>query len=130
MAYGWAVAFGTLHSILTALAAWMLFFVTTFHWENQTMAEAASDDWLSVLAVAWFACAFVVFAGVMTARLWLVVPAVAAGAIIGVFALRYALVEWSDHGDTELVAFALGVGAAGFLAVLLTAKAARKPIGA
>ena len=127
MAYGWAVAFGTLYSILTALASWVLFFTTTFHWENQSVAEAASDDWLTPLAVVWFVGALVVFAGVMTARLWLVAPAVTVGVLVGMLALRYALVDWSDHGDGELIAFAVGVGLAGVLAVILTAKAAREP---
>jgi len=76
-----------------------------------------------------FLSALVAFAGVMTARAWLVGPAFALQAVIAVPVLRYVLIHWSDHGDTELIAYALAFEVTGLLAALLTARAAREPIG-
>jgi len=127
VAYGYAVAFGTLYSLLTALASWLLFFVVTFRWENQSPADARGDDWLAPLAVVMFVSAVVVFVGVMTVRVWLVAPAFALGAVVLVPALRYALVDWSDHADGQLIGAALGIGVCGLLAAVLTARAGREP---
>jgi len=125
MAYGYAVAFGTLYSILMALAAVSLFILATVPWENRT--GGGGDDWLVLVAIAMFVSALLVFAGVMTARVWLVAPAYLVGAVVSLPALRYALADWSDHADGQLIGAALGIGACGLLAAVLTARAAREP---
>jgi hypothetical protein len=128
MAYGWAVAFGTLYAIVSAFTSFVVLVMTGGQWENQSAAEAGSDDWLRALSVVWLVAAFAVFGGVMTGRLWLVATGVAVSGIIGLLALRKALGDWSDHGDGQVTAFAVGVGAAGLLAVALTARASREPV--
>jgi hypothetical protein len=122
VAYGYAVVFGTLYSLLTALASWILFFVVTFRWENQSPAEAGGDDWLAPLAVVWVLSALVVFAGVLTGRILLVAPGFVIGAVAAVPALRYALVDWSDHADGQLIGAAFVIGLCGVLATVLTAR--------
>jgi hypothetical protein len=65
----------------------------------------------------------------MTARVWLVCTGLAVGVVPGALALRYALENWSDHGDGELLAFAVGLAATGLAAAFLTARAGRELAG-
>jgi hypothetical protein len=129
VAYGYAVALGTLYSIVLAFAAWTLLILATVPWENQTPAEAHGDDWLIPLAVGLFLSAVVAFAGVMKARTRLVAPAFALQVVIAVPVLRFVLREWSDHGDGQLLVYTLAFEMTGSLAVVLTARAAREPVG-
>ena len=129
MAYGWGVAFGTLYSILIALSSWMVWFLAVYS-ENVTPEEEASNDWLVFAAKAMFVAAVAFWIGVMTVRLWLVVPAFLVSGMVSVAAVWYAIVEASDHGDGELIALTFGCGLAGSLAVVLVAIAAREPVDA
>ena len=127
MAYGWAVAFATLYALLTGLASWGVYFLGAYS-ENMSPAEARSNDWLMVAAVAMFVAACVFFAGVvLRVRLWLVVPAFLVSGVAGVAAVWYALVEASDQSDVDVIAFAVGCGLVGALAVVLSTVAARRP---
>ena len=127
MASDWAAAFGSFYSLLMALASSGVFILGVYSGENASPEEARSNDWLVYVAIAMFVGAFVLFIGVMTVHLWLVVPAFLVSGVAGVAAVWYALVEVSDHGDGKLIAFALGCGLAGALAVALSAVAARTP---
>jgi hypothetical protein len=127
MPYGLAVAFGTLYSLLIALASCGTYVIALWS-DNVTPEEAASNVWLLFVAAVMFVGAAVFFMGVMTRRLWLVIPAFLASGAAGITAVWYALVEVSDHGDGEVIAFTLGCGLAGLLAVALTAWGARDPI--
>jgi hypothetical protein len=129
VAFGWAVAFGTLYSLLMALASWVVY-VIAFWSENVEPDVARSNDWLAFVAIAMCVGAVVFFIGVMTVRLWLVVPALLVSGGAGVAAVWYALVEVSDHGDGKLMAYALACGLASALAVALTAIAVREQVGA
>jgi hypothetical protein len=128
MAYGWAVAFGTLYSLLIALASWGAYILGVWS-ENVEPDVARSNDWLVLVAIAMLAGAVVLFVGVLTARLWLVAPAFLVSGGASFAAVRYALVEVSDHGDGKLLAYAVGCGLSGALAVALTAIATRAPNG-
>jgi O-antigen/teichoic acid export membrane protein len=111
-----------------AFAAWGLFILATGPWENQTVAEARGDDWLRPLAVVLILSALVAFAGVMTARAWLVAPAFAIQAVIAVPVLIYVRRHWSDHADGQLIVYSLAFEVTGLLAVLLTVRAGREPM--
>jgi hypothetical protein len=117
MAYGWAVLLGTLYSLLVALASWPVYIVAVW---------GENVDWLVYVAIAMFVAAVAFFIGVMTVRLWLLVPAFLVSGVAGASAVWYALVEVSDHGDGKLLAYAIGCGLAGALAVLLSAVAANE----
>jgi hypothetical protein len=125
VAYGWAVALGTLYSLLIAIASLPVYAVRVLS-ENVSPEEARSDDWLVLAALAMFIAAVAFFIGVMTVRLWLVVPAFLVSGVAGASAFWHALVEVSDHGDGKLLAYAIGCGLAGALAVALSAVAARE----
>ena len=119
----------TLYSILIALASFGVWILGVWS-DNISAQEAQKNDWLVFVGALMFGAAVVFFVGVMTGFMWLVLPAFLVSAVAGMTAVWYAITEESQHGDGELIAFTVGCGLAGVLALGFSVKATRLPASA
>jgi len=108
-----------LHAVLCAFAAFFMFFVATFPFENQTPEEAAADNWLVPVAAILLVFAVLIGGAVIARRSAAAVVATAAQFLIAAIVLTYALGK-SDASDGKLLLYALVVVVTAVAAVSAT----------
>jgi hypothetical protein len=120
---GWALVAAALHTTIIGVMAFLMWFVATFPWENQSPEDAAADDWLVGAAPLMVGLAIAFAVAILVLR---VPVAVAIGFVTAEFAvdavvLRYAL-DNSDHSDGRLLLVALAAAVTGLVAVIVVRR--------
>jgi hypothetical protein len=113
-----AVVLAAAFVIGSALAALLMVFAAWFPYENLSSEELQKDDWLAPAAPAVLGLAVATLIFVVKRKTIWAALSLAAQAVIGLLALRFALSELSDGSDTELIVFALSIGCVGLCAVI------------
>jgi hypothetical protein len=110
------------HVALVAAAAFLMSFSASFPFENQSPEEAASDDWLLVVAPLLIVLAVLAGGAAVARKANLVAVGLAAEFALGALVLTYALGE-SSHSDGRLVLGALAIVLSGTVAAIATRRA-------
>jgi hypothetical protein len=97
------------------ITAFLLYFLATFPFENQSPEEAANDDWLIGVAVGVVVVGLVPTFGIVFLRRW-AVAAYAAAVVAGGALLAWALTV-SEHSDGKLLLWGAGIELTGLAAV-------------
>jgi uncharacterized metal-binding protein len=114
-----ALSAGALHLGLCAVAAFLVFFVATFPFENQSTERAAADDWLIGAALIIVILAIAIVGAVIARRVVVAALASLAQLAAGSIVVAYALRE-SDHSDSRLTLYALAFAASAVAAIAAT----------
>ncbi|MGH3066456.1 MAG: hypothetical protein ACRDOF_09175 [Gaiellaceae bacterium] len=102
-------------------AAWLMWFVGAFRWENQTPEDDAANDRLVPVAGVLLVLAVGVLVAVIVRRWrWAAAGLIVEGAVVAIVFV-YALGE-STHSDHQLILYTAGVMALGYAAVALSAR--------
>jgi hypothetical protein len=104
---------------MCAVAAFLMFFVATFPFENQSTERAAADDWLIGAAPIIVALAIAIVGAVIARRVAVAAFASLAQLALGAIVVAYALHE-SDHSDSSLMLYALAFAASAVAATAAT----------
>jgi quinol-cytochrome oxidoreductase complex cytochrome b subunit len=105
--------------VLCAVAAFLMFFIATFPFENQSPERAAADDWLIGAAPVILILALAIVGAVIARRAALAAVALVAQFAVAAVVVAYALRE-SDHSDGRLVLYAMAVAVTAVAAVTAT----------
>jgi hypothetical protein len=116
-------------SVLLALAylagnavfAFLMVFLATFPFENQSPEDVGKDDWLIGVAVLLFALGLATALGILLRRVAFAVVAYVAAAGLGVGLLVWA-VDVSEHSDGKLLLWGTLIELAGLAAVTFTRR--------
>ena len=114
-----ALTAAALHVVVSAVAAFLMFFVATFPFENRSVDEPTADDWL-IGAAAAVALLALVIGGAVVARSGAVAAVgVTAQLTVGAVVFAYALGE-SEHGDGVLMLYGLAFAVTAVVAATAT----------
>jgi hypothetical protein len=116
-----ALLFATMQLLATGIAAFVMWFVATFPWENQPPDAGEARMFLMGAAATIFVLAMAIVVAVALNRPLWATTAFAFHAIAAVVILAWAL-EGSDHSDGKLVGFTLSIELCALAAVVVCAK--------
>ncbi len=105
------------HLVLVGLAAYTLYFVATFRFENQSADDQVSDPWIVTGVVGMAALGIAYTVAIVIRRPFWGVTTLLVEAIVGWFVVSYALRQ-SDHSDVQLIVYTLAVGLAAAVAIV------------
>jgi hypothetical protein len=108
-----------LHVVLCVVAAFLIYFIATFPFENQPPEAHAASDWLIGAAVVIVLLAIVIGGAVIARRAVMAASATAAQFVVAAIVLTYALGE-SDHSDGTLLLYAAVVAVTALAGVTAT----------
>jgi quinol-cytochrome oxidoreductase complex cytochrome b subunit len=108
-----------LHVVLCVVAAFLIYFIATFPFENQSPEAAAGDDWLIGAAAIMLLLAIAIGGAVIARRATVAAIATAAQFVVAAIVLTYALGE-SDHSDGRLLLYATVVAVTAVAGVTAT----------
>jgi quinol-cytochrome oxidoreductase complex cytochrome b subunit len=114
-----ALTAAALHLVLCAVAAFIMFFVATFPFENQSSERAAANDWLLGGALVIVILAIAIAGAVIASQAGMAAIAALAQFAAGAVVVAYALRE-SDHSDGRLVLYGLAFAITAVAAVTAT----------
>ena len=116
-----SVLFALAYLAGNAVFAFLMVFIATFPFENQSPEDVGKDDWLIGVAVILFALALATGLAILLRRVALAVVAFVAAAGLGVWLLVWA-VNVSEHSDGRLLVWGTVIELAGLAAVTVTRR--------
>lgn len=96
------------HLVLCVVAAFLIYFVATFPFENEPPEMREASDWLIGAAAIILLLAVVIAGAVIARRAAVAAIATAAQFVVAAVVLTFALGQ-SDHSDGKLLLYAAGV---------------------
>ncbi|MGH3065796.1 MAG: hypothetical protein ACRDOF_05775 [Gaiellaceae bacterium] len=119
--YPFSIVLAAAHVVGVGFAAFQMWLVGGFRWENETPEDGAANDWLVPVAGVLVMLAVAVLVGVIVRRWRFAAAGLVAEGAVAAIVFIYALGE-SIHSDHELVLHAASVTALGYSAVALSAR--------